>query len=76
MMNYDELWLSEEKSDWSLHWSEKLAKGEMLQPVQLGKQMNRGNIMDYFLFFFFTLLLEVEKPFVSANAFALCESQT
>lgn len=25
--------LSEKKSDWSLHWCEKLAKGEMLQPV-------------------------------------------
>lgn len=44
--------LSERKSDWSLHWSEKLAKGEMLQPVQLGKHMNRGNIMVQFPFFY------------------------
>lgn len=38
--------LSEKESERSLHWSEKLPKGEMLQPVQLGKQMNSSNIKD------------------------------
>lgn len=38
--------LVREKSDWSLHWSEKLAKGEMLQAGNLGKQINRDNIID------------------------------
>jgi len=40
--------------------------------MQQAKQMNRGNVMDNFPFF--TLLLEVDKHFVSENVFVLGEN--